>query len=456
MLRVMRSTNPATGLPLGDHPEADGATVERRLASARDAFAVWRSVPIAERAAGLLRLARVLRARRDPLAALMTAEMGKPIAAAEAEVDKCAWVCEHYAEHGASYLAPEPAASDARRSFVRYDPLGIVLAVMPWNFPLWQVFRCAAPALVAGNGVVLKHASNVPGCALAIESVFDEAALTPGIFVSLLLGADAVGGLIDHPAIAAVSLTGSEAAGRAVAARAGAAIKKTVLELGGSDAFVVLADADPARAAAQAVLARTLNNGQSCIAAKRFIVEAPLAERFEDEMIARMRALTMGDPADRSVQLGPLARHDLRLELQSQVDRSVEAGARLRLGGRIPPGPGWFYPPTVLTRVAPGMPAFDEETFGPLAAITRARDAAQAIELANRSRFGLGASLWTGDPARGEALAAGIEAGAVFVNGIVKSDPRLPFGGIKRSGYGRELGALGIREFVNAKAVWIG
>ena len=451
----MRSVNPATGEPIRDYPEHDPAAVERLLGAALAAAETWRNLPVAERATALLRLAATLRARREPCARLMTLEMGKPIAAAESEVEKCAWVCEHYAQHGPGFLEPEPVETDAARSLVRYDPLGIVLAVMPWNFPFWQVFRCAAPALLAGNAVVLKHASNVPGSALAIADVFAASGFPDGVFTVLLVGAAAVPGLIVHPAIAAVSLTGSEPAGVSVAEAAGRAIKKTVLELGGSDPFVVLADADPEQAAAHAVTARTVNNGQSCIAAKRFIVEEPAAERFEAALIAGMRALTVGDPLDRAVAIGPLARADLRRDLHDQVLRSVRAGARLALGGEIPKGAGFFYPPTVLTGVAPGMAAFDEETFGPLAAVTRARDADEAIRLANRSRFGLGASLWTADRARGESLAAAIEAGAVFVNGVVKSDPRLPFGGIKRSGYGRELAWHGLREFVNVKAVWI-
>jgi succinate-semialdehyde dehydrogenase/glutarate-semialdehyde dehydrogenase len=448
--------NPASGEPIRDYPEHDPAAVERLLGEALAAAEAWRSLPVAGRALALRRLAATLRARREACARLMTLEMGKPIAAAEAEVEKCAWVCEHYAEHGPRLLEPEPVATDAALSFVRYDPLGIVLAVMPWNFPFWQLFRCAAPALLAGNAVVLKHASNVPGSALAIAEVFAAAGVPHGVFTVLLVGAAAVPGLIAHPAIEAVSLTGSESAGVAVAEAAGRAIKKTVLELGGSDPFVVLADAEPERAAAHAVTARTVNNGQSCIAAKRFIVEQAVAERFEAALIAGMKALRMGDPMDRAVAIGPLARADLRRELHDQVVRSVRAGATLALGGEIPPGAGFFYPPTVLTGVTPGMAAFDEETFGPLAAVTRARDAAEAIRLANRSRFGLGASLWTSDRARGESLAAAIEAGAVFVNGVVKSDPRLPFGGIKRSGYGRELAWHGLREFVNVKAVWIG
>jgi succinate-semialdehyde dehydrogenase/glutarate-semialdehyde dehydrogenase len=452
----MRSVNPATGEPIRDYAEHDEAAVRRRLEAASAAFASWRDTPLRDRADLLRRLAATLRARAAECGRLMTLEMGKPIGAAEAEVEKCAWTCEHYAENGAPFLEPEPVATDATRSYVRYEPLGVVLAVMPWNFPFWQVFRCAVPAVLAGNTVVLKHASNVPGSALAIAELFRAAGAPEGVFTTLLVPGAAVARLIADPAIAAVSLTGSEAAGIAVAEAAGRAIKKTVLELGGSDPFVVLADADPVRAAAGAVAGRTVNNGQSCIAAKRFIVEEPVAERFEAALIAGMRALAVGDPMDRGVAIGPLARGDLRLELHDQVERSLRAGATLALGGRIPAGAGFFYPPTVLTGVAPGMAAFDEETFGPLAAVTRAGDAAHAIRLANRSRFGLGASLWTADRARGEALAAEIEAGAVFVNGVVKSDPRLPFGGIKRSGYGRELAWHGLREFVNVKTVWVG
>jgi succinate-semialdehyde dehydrogenase/glutarate-semialdehyde dehydrogenase len=385
----------------------------------------------------------------------MTEEMGKPIAAAESEVDKCAWVCDYYAEHAAAFLSPEASATDAARSFVRFDPIGPVLAIMPWNFPFWQHFRFAAPAVMAGNVGVLKHASNVPGCALAIEDLFRRAGFPEGVMTTLLVPSARTAELIARPEIKAVTLTGSEAAGREVAAQAGRHLKKTVLELGGSDPFIVLDDADPIAAAEQAARARTINSGQSCIAAKRFLVEEAVADRFEAEFVRRMEALRVGDPMDRETEVGPLAREDLLTALDDQVSRSVAAGARLATGGRRLDRKGWFYPPTVLLGVRPGMPAFDEETFGPVAAVTRARDAAEAIELANRSRFGLGASIWTGDPARAEDLAREIEAGSVFVNGMVKSDPRLPFGGVKSSGYGRELAAFGIREFVNIKTVWI-
>jgi succinate-semialdehyde dehydrogenase/glutarate-semialdehyde dehydrogenase len=338
---------------------------------------------------------------------------------------------------------------------IRCDPLGPVLAVMPWNFPFWQVFRAAAPALMAGNVMLLKHASNVPGSALAIERLFREAAFPEGVFAALLVPASTAEALVDHPAIQAITLTGSETAGVALAARAGRALKKIVLELGGSDAFIVLGDADPSAVAAQAVAARLINNGQSCIAAKRFIVEESIAERFESAFAHHMARQRLGDPLARSTDLGPLARADLVDQLDQQVRGSIALGARLVTGGARPARPGYYYLPTVLSEVTPGMPVFDQETFGPVAALVRARDAAHAIELANRSRFGLGASVWTADPGRGEALASQIEAGSVFVNGPVKSDPRLPFGGIKRSGYGRELGAAGLREFVNLKTVWI-
>ena len=451
----MKAINPTTGELLREYPEPDDAEVERRLATVERTSVSWRRVPFAERGRILHAAARVLRADQPRLARLMTLEMGKPIAAAEAEVEKCALACDFFADHAERFLAPETIATDATRSFVRYDPLGPILAVMPWNFPLWQVVRAAAPALMAGNVVVLKHASNVPGCALAIAESFAAAGLPVGAFTTLLIPAAAAERLVDHPVIRAVTVTGSEAAGRSIAARAGAALKKTVLELGGSDPFVVLADADPAAVAAQAVAARVQNNGQSCIAAKRFIVEAAVHDRFLRAFAERMAALRVGDPLERSTELGPLARDDLRDTLDQQVHGSLAAGARRVTGGERRPGPGYFYAATVLSDVEPGMPAFDEETFGPLAAVTRARDATQAIELANRSPLGLGASVWTGDPARGEAFAAELDAGVVFVNGIVRSDPRLPFGGVKRSGYGRELSAAGIREFVNVKTVWV-
>jgi succinate-semialdehyde dehydrogenase/glutarate-semialdehyde dehydrogenase len=451
----MRSVNPCNGKVLRSYDEHSDADVSGIRARASGAATSWREVPFAQRALLMRRAAADLRDRREEHARLMTEEMGKTFAAARAETDKCALCCDYYAEHAEAFLSPEVVATDATRSLVRYDPLGPVLAVMPWNFPYWQVFRFAAPALMAGNVGLLKHASNVPGCALAIEEVFRRAGFPGGCFQTLMIGSRAVEGIIRDEVVKAVTLTGSEPAGVAVASAAGACLKKTVLELGGSDPFVVLEDADIASAAKVAAQARCINNGQSCIAAKRFIVVEAAAEAFEDAFVRAMAALRVGDPMDPDTDVGPMAREDLLAELHDQVERSIKAGAVLRLGGKRLEGPGAFYPPTVLTGVRPGMPAFDEETFGPVAAVIRAKDEADAVALANRSPFGLGASLWMGDPARGEALARSIESGSVFVNGPVKSDPRLPFGGIKRSGYGRELSAFGIREFVNIKTVWI-
>ncbi len=451
----MRSVNPATGETIRDYPEHGPGEVKAILARALDAFHAWRGVPFAERRALMRGAAAELRRHQEDYARLMTAEMGKTFAAAKAEAEKCALCCEFYADHGEAFLAPEAVATDASRSLIRYDPLGPVLAVMPWNFPFWQVFRFAAPALMAGNVALLKHASNVPGCALAIEAIFKEAGFPLGCFQTLMIGSGAVDAVIADPAVKAVTLTGSEPAGMAVAAAAGRALKKTVLELGGSDPFIILEDADIQAAARTAAQARCINNGQSCIAAKRFIVVEPVAEAFEQAFLAAMGALRVGDPMDPATDVGPMARVDLRRELHDQVERSAAAGAVLRLGGKPMEGEGAFYPPTVLTGVKPGMAAFDEETFGPVAAVIRAKDAGEAVSLANRSPFGLGASLWTKDLRRGEALATQIESGSVFINGMVKSDPRLPFGGVKRSGYGRELSAFGIREFVNIKTVWI-
>jgi succinate-semialdehyde dehydrogenase/glutarate-semialdehyde dehydrogenase len=382
--------------------------------------------------------------------------MGKPIAEAEAEVEKCAWNCDFYAEKAEEFLAPEPVASNASASMVVFDPLGVVLAIMPWNYPFWQLFRFLAPALAAGNGAVLKHASNVPQCALAIEEVVREAGAPAGLFRTLLIGASAVESLIEDPRIAAVTLTGSTEVGSLVASQAGRQLKKQVLELGGSDPFIVLADADVQEAAAVATRARFQNVGQSCIAAKRFIVEESVADAFVAALCAKVEAFVVGDPMQRETNIGPLARANLRDDLHSQVERSVAAGAELRAGGKPIDGPGFFYPPTILDRVSPDMAAFAEETFGPAAAVIRVRDAEEAIELANATEFGLGAALWTRDLARAGELARRIEAGAVFINGMVASDPRLPFGGIKKSGYGRELGVFGIREFTNIKTVWIG
>jgi succinate-semialdehyde dehydrogenase / glutarate-semialdehyde dehydrogenase len=451
----MKAVNPATGEVIREVAEDSAAAVAHKLSSAAAAFVAWSGASFGERATCMHRAGAILRERRDAYARLMTEEVGKTLVASEAEVEKCAWVCDFYADSAAQQLAPAPQATDASESGVRFDPLGAVLAVMPWNFPFWQVFRFAAPALMAGNVGLLKHASNVPGCALAIEEVFRLAGFPEGTFQTLLIGAHAVEQVIRHPVVRAVTLTGSEAAGRAVAAEAGEALKKTVLELGGSDPFIVLRDVDPAEVAVAAVAGRCINNGQSCIAAKRFIVEEPIAEAFTEALVARMRAQRVGDPMDRATEVGPLAREDLLEEVHGQVVRSVAAGARLLCGGERLPRPGFYYAPTVLGSVTPGMPVFDEETFGPVAPVIRAQDADNAVALANRSRFGLGASLWTGDLARARELVPRIQAGSVFVNGNVKSDPRLPFGGVKESGYGRELSTFGIREFVNVKTVWM-
>jgi succinate-semialdehyde dehydrogenase/glutarate-semialdehyde dehydrogenase len=449
------AVDPACGEELASYEGHGEEEVEVRLARAAAAFRAWRKSPFAERAGRLRAAAALLRRDRDEHALLMTREMGKPIASAEAEAEKCAWVCDYYAEHGEAFLTPERVETDAAESGVRYDPLGTVLAVMPWNFPYWQVLRFAAPTLMAGNTALLKHASNVPGCSLAIERLLAEAGFPEGVFQSLLIASGAVAAVIADPRVAAVTLTGSERAGRAVAEEAGRQLKKTVLELGGSDPFLVLADADPETAAKAATEARTINSGQSCIAAKRFIVERPVAEAFTDALVRRMEALRVGDPRVRENQVGPLARRDLRDELHDQVERSVAAGARRRTGGAVPEGAGAYYPPTVLDRVRPGQPAFDEELFGPVAAVIVAESRDEAVELANASPYGLGASLWSSDADAARELVPRIEAGAVFVNGIVKSDPRLPFGGVKRSGYGRELARFGIREFVNVKSYWI-
>lgn len=429
--------------------EQIAATLDR----AREAFPRWRATTFAQRAEPLQRVARYLREHKYELGRLAVLEMGKPLGEAEAEVEKCAWNCDYYAEHAERFLADEDIPIGAVRSYVAFRPLGTILALMPWNFPYWQVFRFAAPALMAGNTVVLKHASNVSRVALEIERIFRECGLPDGIFNTLLVPGAETGTLIADRRIAAVTLTGSEAAGMAVAAASGRALKKNVLELGGSDAFIVLADADIDRAVQVATTARFQNNGQSCIAAKRFIVEEPVATEFERKFGAVVAGLRVGDPLNRSTQVGPLARADLRAELDRQVRASVRLGARIVTGGKSRAGKGYFYEPTILADVTPAMPVFREETFGPVAALIRARDTEHALELANDSDFGLGGNLWTRDLARGQELAARIESGAVFINGMTASDPRLPFGGIKRSGYGRELSSFGIREFVNIQTV---
>jgi succinate-semialdehyde dehydrogenase/glutarate-semialdehyde dehydrogenase len=448
------SINPATGETLQVFAAISPDLLERRLSAAAAAFSHWRARPLRERASVLKRAADLLEGRKADWGRTMTLEMGKPIGAAVSEAEKCAWVCRFYAENAARFLSDEPVGTDAARSFVRYEPLGPVLAVMPWNFPFWQVFRFAAPALMAGNVGLLKHASNVPRCALAIEEIFRAAGAPEGVFQALLVGSDRVASLIEDRRIAAVTLTGSEAAGVSVGRTAGGALKKSVLELGGSDPFLVLPSADLEAAAGTAVQARTQNNGQSCIAAKRFIVHRRVAEAFQTLFVERMAALRVGDPLDPSVAIGPLATPAILAELDEQVQRSVSAGAKLLLGGRRLEGPGNFYPPTVLAEVPPGSPAAEEEVFGPVAALFTVDSLDEAIAVANHTRFGLGASAWTRDDGERERLVSEIEAGSVFLNGMVKSDPRLPFGGIKRSGFGRELSEHGIHEFVNVKTVW--
>ena len=450
-----QSVNPATGEVLETFeetaPDALTGILERADVASRD----WRRRPVTERAERLRAAGRVLRERKEAYARTMALEMGKPLAQGAGEAEKCAWVCDYYAEHGPALLADEPRPSDASRSYIRFEALGPVLAIMPWNFPFWQVFRFAAPALVAGNAGILKHAPNVPRCAVEIEAVFRDAGFPDGLFRAVFLSNEGAGSAIADGRVRAVTLTGSDRAGSQVAEQAGRHLKKTVLELGGSDPFIVLDDADLERAARTAAEARLINSGQSCIAAKRFIVVERVADQFLERFTTEMRARKVGDPLDATTHVGPQARLDLRENLHRQVQESVQRGAQAILGGQLPRGRGAFYPPTVLVAVEPGMPAFDQETFGPVAAVIRAKDEANAIRIANASSYGLGAAVWTRDAQRGERVAREIEAGSVFVNGLVKSDPRLPFGGVKRSGYGRELSVEGLREFVNVKTVWV-
>jgi len=452
---TLQSINPATGDVLETFAETSAAELDTILERADAASRDWRRQPVAQRADRLRAAARVLREHQAEYARTMALEMGKPLAQGAAEVEKCAWACDYYAEQGDALLAPQSRATEAVRSYIRFDAIGPVLAIMPWNFPFWQVFRFAAPALLAGNAGVLKHAANVSRCALEIEDVFRRAGFPEGLFRAVLLQNAGVAAVIADPRIRAVTLTGSDRAGTQVAEQAGRHLKKTVLELGGSDPFIVLADADLDAAARTAAEARLINSGQSCIAAKRFIVVAAVADRFLEPFAAAMRARRVGDPFDPATQIGPQARLDLRANLHRQVEASVARGARVILGGALPDGRGAYYPATVLVAVEPGMPAFDEETFGPVAAVIRAKDESDAIAIANASAYGLGASLWTRDRERGERLAGALEVGSVFVNALVKSDPRLPFGGVKRSGYGRELSEYGLREFVNVKTVWV-
>jgi len=452
----VESINPTTGEILKKYDEMTPEEIAATIEKADRAFASWRKTSFGERAERMRVAGRIVREKTDEYARLMADEMGKPLAEGRAEAEKCAWVCEYYAENAEKFLAREEIQTEASASFVTFEPLGVILAVMPWNFPFWQVFRFAAPGLMAGNAGILKHSSNVQGCALAIEAVFREAGFPEDIFRTLVIGSRLVEHAIEHPKVRAVTLTGSTPAGRAVASKAGELLKKTVLELGGSDPYVILEDADLGPAAEACVTSRLINAGQSCIAAKRFIVPEKIRGEFEKLFVERMKARKMGNPLHEDSDVGPQARRDLRDELHGQVVESIEKGARCLLGGEVPDLPGAFYPPTVLTDVAKGMPAYDDELFGPVAAIIPVRNEEEAIRVANDSVFGLGAAVFTGDAARGEEIAARqLEAGCCFVNTFVRSDPRLPFGGVKESGYGRELGQYGIKEFVNIKTVYV-
>jgi len=449
------SVNPATESIRKSYPTHTAAELEQKLERAADAFLTLKQTSLAERAAWLNQAAVLLTERATYLGQIMTEEMGKPLVAAIAEVHKCASVCRYYAENGENFLKPVSIASDASHSYVAYDPLGVVLGIMPWNFPLWQAFRACVPTMMAGNAFLLKHAPNTPESAFEMEKLMNDAGFPKDSFQNLFVEVEAVAGIIADPRVAAITLTGSVGAGRSVARLAGDALKKTVLELGGSDPFIVLEDADLDLAAEVAVSSRYLNNGQTCISAKRFIMVERIANAFTEKFLARVQALKVGDPMQPDVAIGPMARADLRQQLHDQVVKSVAAGAKVLCGGVMPKGTGFYYPPTVLGNVKPGMAAFDEELFGPVAALIVAKDEAEALYLANRSDYGLGSTIFTNNVPRAEALGSQINAGCVFINGMVKSDPRLPFGGIKHSGYGRELSQMGIHEFVNAKTVWV-
>ena len=454
---MMVSTNPTNGQTIREYEETPPERVLEMMEAAHATFLDWRRTSFSERSALFRRVATLLKEKHQVLAELMALEMGKPVRQGRAEAEKCAWVCEFYAEHAEQFLKPETIPTDAAQSYVAFPPLGAVLAIMPWNFPFWQVFRFAAPSLMAGNSALLKHAGNVTGCALAIEDLFARAGAPRGLFRAVLVPGSQVASMIEHPRVAAVTLTGSTEAGRSVGSAAGRALKPSVLELGGSDPYLVLEDADLDAAARTCAEGRLVNSGQSCIAAKRFIVVAPVLDAFLERFVAAMRSKVMGDPMSEATEVGPQARHDLRDDLQRQVEESVAGGARVLLGGTVPQGPGAFYPPTVLTDVSPGTPAYDDEIFGPVAAVITARDERDAIRIANDSSFGLGAAVMTRNTERGRRIAEEeLEAGSCFVNASVRSDPRLPFGGVKESGYGRELSGFGIREFVNVKTVYVG
>jgi acyl-CoA reductase-like NAD-dependent aldehyde dehydrogenase len=452
---MIETIDPTTGSVLERIPLMEASQIDAKLDAAARCKPLWGSAPFDERAGILRAIAMRLRAECEPLAATAVREMGKPIVQARAEVEKCAWALEYFAEHGDAMLAPQTAPSSAARSYVAFRPLGVLLAIMPWNFPYWQVVRAAAPALIAGNPMLLKHAANTTRCALELERIFVDAGAPHGLFGVLLARGEEIDKLVADPRIAAVTLTGSDRAGVAVARAAGEALKKCVLELGGSDAFVVFSDADLEAAAKTAVKARFQNNGESCIAAKRFIVEGAVYDDFLARFVDLAGAQVVGNPMEERVQLGPCARKDLRQTVHEQVRGTLDRGARLALGGKPLDRPGYFYEPTVVADVVPSMRMFDEEVFGPAAAVVQAKDREHALALVNASSFGLGSSLWTQDVRAAESFAARIEAGAVFINGMVSSDPRLPFGGVKKSGYGRELSAFGIHEFVNIQTVWV-
>jgi succinate-semialdehyde dehydrogenase / glutarate-semialdehyde dehydrogenase len=452
---AIASINPATGEKLKEFDPFDDSEIEKRLSRAEKAFGKYRRTTFNERSEFLEAVAELLFQEKKKFAEIITLEMGKLFRDSLAEIEKCARGCRFYAENGERFLEDEAAQTDAAESYVQYQPLGPVLAIMPWNFPFWQVFRFAGPALMAGNVGLLKHASNVPQCALVIEEIFCRAGFDDGVFQTLLIEPEQVEKIIVDPRVKAVTLTGSEKAGTAVASTAAREIKKSVLELGGSDAFIVMPSADFERALSTAVMARTINTGQSCIAAKRFMIADQIYDEFLNQFVARMRALKVGDPTDETTEIGPLATEQILQRVHDQVQKSIAAGAKLLTGGNRINGPGFFYEPTVLVDVPKESPAYREEVFGPVASIFRVRDAADAVELANDTTFGLAASAWTNDPEEQKLFAAELDTGMVFVNAMVASDPRLPFGGVKRSGFGRELGAAGIREFTNTKTIWI-
>jgi succinate-semialdehyde dehydrogenase/glutarate-semialdehyde dehydrogenase len=452
---AIASINPATGEKLKEFPTLTESEIEKKLERAEHAFAHHRRESFASRAQLMMAAASLLEQEKQKFARTMTLEMGKLLRASVDEIEKCVRGCRYYAENAERFLEDEPAQTNAARSYVHYEPLGAVLAIMPWNFPFWQVFRFAAPALMAGNVALLKHAGNVPQCALGIEEIFCRAGFDDGIFQTLLIEANQVEKLIVDPRVKAVTLTGSDKAGSAVAGTAGREIKKSVLELGGSDAFIVMPSADFEKAVSTAVTSRTINSGQSCIAAKRFFIADGVYDKFVTGFVERMRALKIGDPLDEATEIAPLATEQILNGVHEQVHKSIAAGAKLLTGGNRVHGPGFFYEPTVLVDVPKNAPAFREEVFGPVASIFRVRDAGEAVEMANDNAFGLGASAWTTDPAEQELFASELEAGMVFINAMVASDPRVPFGGVKRSGFGRELGGHGIREFTNVKTVWI-